>query len=355
MTAADDGAHAASASAPEYQRLDATALAAEIRRGRITPLEALDAAIARSEATGVLNAIVHRDFDRARERAKALSAPGRTQRERQAMPAPLLGVPFALKDLGLSMQGTVTTHGCAFFRDALADHDSTLVQRHLAAGLNIFAKTTTPEFGQTATTESRLFGLTRNPWQLEHSPGGSSGGAAAIVAAGVVPVAHSTDGGGSIRIPASACGMGERFLGQAETRREAERAVVCRHLGEQSRVVRGVGNDRNASVILGCRAQHRRAADIDILDCVGERDVGLGDRFAEGVEIDADEVDGRDVVLRYRRQMFGQIAPGEDAAVHFRVQRLDATVEHFREAGVVADFRYGQPRLAQQFCRAARR
>jgi Asp-tRNA(Asn)/Glu-tRNA(Gln) amidotransferase A subunit family amidase len=116
-------------------------------------------------------------------------------------------VPFALKDLGVALKGTVTTNGCAFFRDAVADHDSTLVQRHRAAGLNVFAKTTTPEFGQTATTESRLFGLTRNPWHAEHSAGGSSGGAAAVVAAGVIPVAHATDGGGSIRIPASACGL----------------------------------------------------------------------------------------------------------------------------------------------------
>ena len=192
---------------PEYQRLDATALAAEIRRGRITPIEALDAAIARVEATGVINAIAERDFEQARELAKSLSASGRAERESRARAAPLMGVPFALKDLGVAMKGTVTTNGCAFFRDAVQDHDSTLVQRHRAAGLNIFAKTTTPEFGQTATTESRLFGLTRNPWHLEHSTGGSSGGSAALVAAGVIPVAHGTDGGGSIRIPASACGL----------------------------------------------------------------------------------------------------------------------------------------------------
>jgi len=200
-------AGAASAPLSEVQRLDATALAAQIRRGRISPLEALDAAIARVEATSAMNAIAERDFDQARELAKSLSALGRAERESRARAAPLLGVPFALKDLGVAMKGTVTTNGCAFFRDAVQDHDSTLVQRHRAAGLNIFAKTTTPEFGQTATTESRLFGLTRNPWNLEHSTGGSSGGSAALVAAGVIPVAHGTDGGGSIRIPASACGL----------------------------------------------------------------------------------------------------------------------------------------------------
>ena len=220
MTAAGSTVRAASLPLPEYERLDATALADELRRGRITALEALDAAIARTEARSALNAVAARHFDAARETAKQLSALGRAERERRASAAPLLGVPFALKDLGVALQGTVTTNGCAFFRDAVADHDSTLVQRHRAAGLNVFAKTTTPEFGQTATTESRLFGLTttdvpgelgfgltRNPWHAEHSAGGSSGGAAAVVAAGVIPVAHATDGGGSIRIPASACGL----------------------------------------------------------------------------------------------------------------------------------------------------
>ncbi|HOL36578.1 MAG TPA: amidase [Rubrivivax sp.] len=203
---------AASSAAPsgpssEIRRLDATALAAEIRRGRITPLEALDAALERVEATSAINAIAERDFEQARELAKSWSALGRAERESRARKAPLLGVPFALKDLAVAMKGTVTTNGCAFFRDAVQDHDSTVVQRHRAAGLNIFAKTTTPEFGQTATTESRLFGLTRNPWNLEYSTGGSSGGSAALVAAGVIAVAHGTDGGGSIRIPASACGL----------------------------------------------------------------------------------------------------------------------------------------------------
>ncbi|HMZ29523.1 MAG TPA: amidase, partial [Thauera aminoaromatica] len=207
MTPAGGTVHAASLPLPEFERLDATALADELRRGRITALEALEAAIARVEARSALNALAARHFDTARETAKQLSALGRAERQRRASAAPLLGVPFALKDLGVSLNGTVTTNGCGFFRDAVADHDSTLVQRHRAAGLNLFAKTTTPEFGQTATTESRLFGPTRNPWNVEHSAGGSSGGAAAVVAAGVIPVAHATDGGGSIRIPASACGL----------------------------------------------------------------------------------------------------------------------------------------------------
>ena len=189
---------------PDYAQWDATEIALRIRRGDVKPSEVLEAAIARAEAYAAINAVTVPHFDLAREAARALDAAG--QAERAARPA-LSGVPFALKDLGIALKGTVTTNGCAFFKDAVADHDSTLVQRYQAAGLNIFAKFTSPEFGQTGTTESRLFGATRNPWNPAHSTGGSSGGSAAAVAAGIVPVAHASDGGGSIRIPASHCGV----------------------------------------------------------------------------------------------------------------------------------------------------
>lgn len=198
---------AAAASAlplPEYERWDATEIARLIRRGDVKPSEMLEAALARAEAYAVINAIAVPHFERAREHARTLDGAG--QAERTARP-PLSGVPFALKDLGVALEGTITTNGCVFFKDALADYDTTLVQRYQAAGLNIFAKLTTPEFGQTATTESRLFGATRNPWNLAHSSGGSSGGSSAAIAAGVLPVAHASDGGGSIRIPASHCGL----------------------------------------------------------------------------------------------------------------------------------------------------
>jgi len=206
---AGQGAQAATTALPlpEYDRFDAVELASQIRQGRLTALDALEAAIARTEARIQVNAVALRHFEQAREVAQRLSGMGRSERTRLSKEAPLAGVPFALKDLGVAMKGTVTTQGSAFFKDAVADHDSTLVQRYRAAGLNIFAKTTTPEFGQTATTESRLFGLTRNPWNLAYSAGGSSGGAAAAVAAGILPAAHASDGGGSIRIPASHCGL----------------------------------------------------------------------------------------------------------------------------------------------------
>ena len=187
--------------------VDGYAWAEQIRSGDVTPLEALDAAIARVEALPKLNAVVIKDYELARSHAKQLSALGAAARAAATEQAPMWGVPFLIKDLNQYMKGTVTTNGCRFYKGAVASYDSTLVERYKAAGLNIFGKTASPEFGQTATTESLLYGQTLNPWNSKHSAGGSSGGAAAVVAAGILPVAHASDGGGSIRIPASACGV----------------------------------------------------------------------------------------------------------------------------------------------------
>nr|WP_255576027.1 amidase [Comamonas sp. Y33R10-2] len=191
----------------ELQMLDGYAWAEQIRRGDVTALEALDAAIARTEALPKLNAVVIKDYELARDLAKQMSALGAAARAAAAEKAPMWGTPFLIKDLNQYMKGTVTTNGCRFYKGAVAEYDSTLVARYKAAGLNIFGKTASPEFGQTATTESLLYGNTCNPWNAKHSAGGSSGGAAAVVAAGILPVAHASDGGGSIRIPASACGV----------------------------------------------------------------------------------------------------------------------------------------------------
>jgi Asp-tRNA(Asn)/Glu-tRNA(Gln) amidotransferase A subunit family amidase len=181
----------------EYRRHDAVGLAALVRKGDASPGELLEIAIARTEDVNpTLNAVVTRHYELARE-AVARGLPD----------GPLRGVPYLLKDLGIALAGTVTTQGSVFFRDAVYDYDSTLVTRYRSAGLVIFGKTHSPELGGTATTESQLFGDTHNPWNPERSAGGSSGGSAAAVAAGIVPAAHASDGGGSIRIPASACGL----------------------------------------------------------------------------------------------------------------------------------------------------
>ncbi len=184
-------------SATEYRKHDALALAKLVRSGQITPRELLEIAIARAEAVNPsLNCIVEKLYERARESVAA------------GLPAgPFAGVPFLLKDLGMALAGTVTTNGSRFYRDAVMDYTSTVVERYQKAGLVIFGKTASPEFGGTPCTESILFGDTRNPWNLKYTPGGSSGGSAAAVAAGVLPLANATDGGGSIRIPASCCGL----------------------------------------------------------------------------------------------------------------------------------------------------
>jgi len=190
-------ARAATLSSSDYSRHDAVGLAELVRKRQVSPAELLEAAIARTEAVNpALNAVVLKHYELAREAIRA------------GLPAgPLMGVPMLLKDLGVQLRGTVTTNGSVFFRDAMADYDSTIVSRYRAAGLVIFGKTASPELGQTATTESKLWGLTRNPWNREYSTGGSSGGAAAAVAAGILPAAHASDGGGSIRIPSTHCGL----------------------------------------------------------------------------------------------------------------------------------------------------
>ena len=181
----------------EYRTLDGLALAGLVRKGEVTASEVLELAIARAEAVNPeLNAIVEKLYDRARVEAKGTLPQG-----------PFTGVPFLLKDLGMALEGTVTTQGSRFYKDWVADYTSTVVTRYQQAGLVIMGKSASPEFGGTATTESILFGDTRNPWNLGRSAGGSSGGSAAAVAAGVLPLANATDGGGSIRIPASCCGL----------------------------------------------------------------------------------------------------------------------------------------------------
>ena len=183
--------------AKDYMGHDALGLAELVRRGEVDATELLDAAIARSDALHpTLNAVVTRLDDAARAGIAA------------GLPAgPLRGVPFLVKELVASVAGAATTAASRLFAGNVAAHDSEVVARFRRAGLVIFGKTNSPEFGLSPSTESHLYGVTRNPWRLDRSPGGSSGGSAAAVAAGIVPVAHATDGGGSIRIPASCCGL----------------------------------------------------------------------------------------------------------------------------------------------------
>ncbi|HLB26668.1 MAG TPA: amidase [Dehalococcoidia bacterium] len=181
----------------EFAFLDATAQADLVRRKEVKPVELVDAAIERIERLNPsINAVVTPMYDAARSAASGPLPDG-----------PFAGVPFLLKDLSAAYAGVRLTSGSAFLRDYVPGYDSELVARYKRAGLVTVGKTNTPEFGLVPTTESALLGPARNPWDTERSTGGSSGGSAAAVAAGMVPVAHGGDGGGSIRIPASCCGV----------------------------------------------------------------------------------------------------------------------------------------------------
>ncbi|MDZ4374148.1 MAG: amidase family protein [Phenylobacterium sp.] len=178
----------------EYRAHDAVGLAALVAKGEVTAGELLDLATARmAEVNPKINAVTRDMSDIAR------SAP--------PAEGPLAGVPYLLKDLASHWGGVPTSFGSRLFADVPAAADSAMTRLYKAAGLNIFGKTNTPEFGIWPVTEPHLLGVCRNPWDLERTPGGSSGGASAAVSAGIVPAAHATDGGGSIRIPAACCGL----------------------------------------------------------------------------------------------------------------------------------------------------
>ena len=189
-----------SALADQTRWMDATDQAALVASGEVSPSELLEAAIERIERIDpALNAVVIRWFDHARETAASTDLPN----------GPYRGVPFLIKDLFATYAGQRISNGNVAFKEAhvIAAADTTLVSRHRAAGLVIAGRTNSPELGSVPTTEPIAWGATHNPWDTTRTPGGSSGGAAAAVASGMVPFAHASDGGGSIRIPASCCGL----------------------------------------------------------------------------------------------------------------------------------------------------
>ena len=181
----------------DYAAHDGLGLAALVQSGQVSPAELLDAAVARITALNpALNAVIRTRYDAARREAAQVDRA-----------APFCGVPFLVKDLVATLAGEPTGQGTRLLGSLPMAQDSTLVQRWRAAGLLLLGRTNTPEFGLTPYTEPLACGPTRNPWSLAHTPGGSSGGSAAAVAARMVPVASGGDGGGSIRIPASCCGL----------------------------------------------------------------------------------------------------------------------------------------------------
>ena len=209
--------------------LDATAQAEEVRSGAVSPAELVDGAIERIERMNPeINAVIHPLFERARAEASAALPDG-----------PFRGVPFLLKDFAAELEGTPFNEGTDLSGDYHSPADQLITQRFRDAGFVICGKTNTPEFAILPTTEPRRFGATHNPWDTTKTPGGSSGGSAAAVAAGFVPVAHANDGGGSIRIPASCCGL----VGLKPTRGRVSLAprygevmggLVCEHVVTRS-------------------------------------------------------------------------------------------------------------------------
>ncbi|HXZ86604.1 MAG TPA: amidase [Myxococcota bacterium] len=181
----------------EYESYDALGLAELVRKGEVKPEELLDAALARVSARNGALCAVNMLFEARARRAIAAGLPA----------GPFSGVPFLLKDLHAQLAGERVSFGSRLWASFVSETDSELVARYRRAGLVIFGRTASCELGLTASTESVLWGDTRNPWSLERTPGGSSGGAAAAIAAGILPAAHASDGGGSIRIPASCCGL----------------------------------------------------------------------------------------------------------------------------------------------------
>ena len=194
----------------DYANYDGLGLADLVRKGETTPSELVEAAVERIERhNGVLNAVVYKAYDEARKTAAGPLPEG-----------PFKGVPFLIKDLGAQVQGWPRTSGSNYAQVAADEADSELIRRYRAAGVVLVGKTNTPEFGIPGVTNSERLGACGNPWNPEHISGGSSGGAAAATASGMVPMAHASDGLGSIRIPAANCGL----VGMKITR---DRTPIC--------------------------------------------------------------------------------------------------------------------------------
>lgn len=235
--------------AAQTRWLDATAQADLVASGEISPGEMVDAAVERIEALdGPVNAVVIRWFEHAREVAAAGPS------------GPFAGVPFLLKDLWAHYEGQVLTNGSIALKDVqpVSTSNTNLVERFNRSGLVTLGRSSSPELGSVPVTEATAYGPTRNPWNTEHTSGGSSGGAAVAVATGMVPVAHASDGGGSIRIPASCCGLvglkpSQGRVSQGPDRTEADLGVdfcVTRTVRDTARMLDAVSGPGVGDVIL---------------------------------------------------------------------------------------------------------
>jgi amidase len=297
----------------EYEEFDALGLAELVRRGEVTPLELLEEAIRRTESVNPrINAVIYRMYDHARELAT-----------RPLPEGPFAGVPFLVKDILQAYAGFPMSSGSRALADFVPPHDAEVVARFKRAGVVSFGKTNVPEFGLVAFTEPEAFGPARNPWHVGRTPGGSSGGAAAAVAARVVPMAGANDGGGSIRIPASCCGL----FGLKPTR---GRVPVGPFFGE---VWEGAAVDHVLT-----RSVRDSAT---MLDAIAGPDIGAPYQIPAPERRYAEEILRKPTPLRIgfttRSQLAHAVHPECVQAVHHAARLLETLGHHVEEAEPAVD------------------
>jgi amidase len=295
--------------ADDTRWLDATAQAELVATGKVSPVEMVNAAIERVERyDGALNALTYRWFEAARELASSSQLPE----------GPFRGVPYLLKDLYAAEAGKPLSNGSKAYKSAdyVSSEDTTLVSRYKASGLISIGRSNSPEFGSVPVTEPEAWGPTRNPWDLSRTPGGSSGGSAAAVAAGIVPIAHASDGGGSIRIPASCCALvglkvSQGRISMGPTRDESNLGVehcVSRSVRDSARLLDATHGPGIGDVII---APTPRRPFIDEVGAdPGRLRIGFLDFNPRGGDVHADCVDGVHKTAKLLESLGHHVEPG---------------------------------------------
>jgi len=295
--------------ADDTRWLDATAQAELVATGKVSPVEMVNAAIERVERyDGALNALTYRWFEAARELASSSALPE----------GPFRGVPYLLKDLYAAEAGKPLSNGSKAYKAAnyLSSEDTTLVSRYKASGLISIGRSNSPEFGSVPVTEPEAWGPTRNPWDLSRTPGGSSGGSAAAVAAGIVPIAHASDGGGSIRIPAACCGLvglkvSQGRISMGPYRDESNLGVehcVSRSVRDSARLLDATHGPGIGDVIIA--PTPRRPFIEEVGADPGRLRIGLLDFNPRGGDVHADCVEGVHKTAKLLESLGHHVEPG---------------------------------------------
>jgi len=295
--------------ADDTRWLDATAQADLVSTGEVSPIELVEAAIERAERyDSKLNALTYRWFDAARQLATSSDLPE----------GPFRGVPYLLKDLYAAEAGKPLSNGSKAYKaaDYVSPEDSTLVSRYKASGLISLGRSNSPEYGSVPVTEPEAWGPTRNPWDLSRTPGGSSGGSAAAVAAGIVPIAHASDGGGSIRIPASCCGLvglkvSQGRISMGPNRDESNLGVehcVSRSVRDSARLLDATHGPGVGDVIIA--PTPRRPFIEEIGADPGQLRIGLLDFNPRGGDVHADCVEGVHKTAKLLESLGHHVEPG---------------------------------------------